>query len=111
MIQQTVEEQQRYLYWHRRNQQRLTPRRLLRESDLLMYWLEECIEREMRIVPGWLMPRLVSLLREAGSELAGDLGRERRPAQVMDILFRAQEALMEEAISARRPAEVVPLFR
>jgi hypothetical protein len=111
MLEQTRQEQQRYLYWHRNQGQRVTPRRLLRESDELMYWLEECVEREMKIVPGWLLPRLVALLGRADHELPEELGRERRPLQVMELLFQAQELLMGESVRGRRPGKVIPLFR
>jgi hypothetical protein len=110
MLEQTRQEQQRYLYWHRKRNQSVTPRRLLHESDELMYWLEECVEREMKIVPGWLLPRLVSLLGSADNQLPGELGRERRPLQVMEFLFRAQELLMGESVRGRRPGKVIALF-
>ena len=111
MLEQTRQEQQRYLYWHRKQGQQVTPRRLLHESDELMYWLEECVEREMKIVPGWLLPRLVAVLGRADQGLPGELGRERRPLHVMEFLFRAQEMLMGESVRGRRPGKVIPLFR
>lgn len=111
MLQRTKEEQERYLYWHRQRSQRMTPRRLLRESDELMYWLEECVERGMKIVPGWLLPRLVAIISRADAAITAEMGRERRPLEMMEFLFRAQEALMEDSILSRRPARVIPLFR
>ena len=111
MLELTREEQQRYLYWHRKKTHSVTPRVLLRESDELMYWLEECVERELKIVPGWLMPRLVGLLGRADPQLPRELARERRPVEVMEFLFRAQETLMGESVRGRRPAKVIPLFR
>ncbi|SRR5581483_10706976 len=111
MIQRTVEEQQRALYWHRRRQHEVMgPRSLLRESDELMFWLEECLLQRLRIVPGWLMPRIVSLLARADRDLPRQLGNERRPAEVMEFVYRAQEAFMEQSLRARRPARVIPLF-
>lgn len=112
MIQRTIAEQQRALYWHRqRVSDREGPRALLRESDELMYWLEECVSQRRRLVPGWLMPRLVSLLGKVDAEFPRRLGGERRAAQVMELLYAAQESLMGEAIKARRPARIIPLFR
>ena len=111
MLQRTIEEQERYLYWHRRRTQRVTARVLLRESDELMYWLEECVERGLKLVPGWLLPRLVGLLGRADPRLPQELARERRPLQVMEFLFRAQEALMDESVHGRKPARVIQLFR
>ena len=112
MIQRTVEEQQRALYWHRRRErERTAPRSLLHETDELLFWLEECLVQRLRVVPGWLMPRLVALLGKADPELPRRLGRERRPEQVMELVDEAQEALMRQSIAARRPAPIIPLFR
>jgi hypothetical protein len=111
MIERTVLEQQRARYWQsRRDDERETPRRLLRESDELLYWLEECLVQELRIVPGWLMPRLVTVLARADPALPRTLNGERRPAAVMEMLYRAQSMLMDESLRSRGPAEIVPLF-
>jgi len=112
MIQRTVEEQQRALYWHRRRErERNVPRTLLHETDQLLFWLEECLVQRLRIVPGWLLPRLVALLDSADPELPARLGGERRPAQVMEFVYEAQERLMQQSVRARRPAKIIPLFR
>jgi hypothetical protein len=110
MLQRTIEEQDLHFRWHRRRKQAMSPRRLLRESDELLYWVEECMVQEMRIVPGWLVARLMVVLRHAHPELPARLGRERRPSQVMEIIYDAQAALMEQACSSRGPADVIPLF-
>src|SRR6266849_1169573 len=65
---------------------------------------------EVRIVTGWLVARLMVVLRHAHAELPGRLGRERRPEQVMEIIYDAQAALMDQACRSRGPAEVIPLF-
>jgi hypothetical protein len=109
-LQQTVEEQERDLHWHRRRRRAMTPRRMLQESDELLFWVEECLVQEIRIVPGWLVARLTVVLRQAHSELPGRLGRERRPEQVMELIYDAQAALMEQACLSRGPGEVIPLF-
>ena len=88
----------------------MTPRRMLQESDELLFWVEECLVQEIRIVPGWLVARLTVVLRQAHPELPGRLGRERRPEQVMEIIYDAQSALMEQACQSRGPGEVIPLF-
>ena len=111
MIEGTLVEQRRALYWHRRRQERMTPRRLLRESDEMMYWLEECLVQRLRIVPGWIMPRLVTLLAHADSALPREMGSERRPERVIEYLYRAQEMLMEQSVISRKPAPIIPLFR
>jgi hypothetical protein len=110
MLQQTVEEQDRYFRWHRRRARAMSPRRLLRESDELLYWVEECTVKEMRVIPGWLASRLMVVLRNAHPDLPTKLGRERRPTQVMEIIYDAQAALMDQACKSRGPAEVIPLF-
>jgi hypothetical protein len=110
MLERTVEEQRLYLYWHRRKQERATPRKLLRESDELVYWLEECLVQNRRLVPSWLLPRLTRVIGAASPQLLADLGRERRPDQVLDVLFRAQGVLMERSIQSRTPARIIPLF-
>ena len=110
MLQQTIEEQERYRRWHRRASRTMTPRRLLQESDELLFWVEECLVQKVRIVPGWLVPRLMTVLREAHPQLPARLGRERRPEQVMEIIYDAQAALMDQACRSRGPAQVIPLF-
>jgi hypothetical protein len=110
MLQQTVEEQEMHVRWHRRRARAMTPRRLLNESDELLYWVEECLVQRKPMVPGWLVARLMVVLRHADPELPGRLGRERRPQLVMEIIYNAQEALMEESCKRRGPAEVIPLF-
>jgi uncharacterized protein with gpF-like domain len=111
MIQQTVEEQNRALFWHRRKQLGTKPRNLMREADELLYWLEECLLQNVKLVPGWLMPRIAHLINNTDRELQEELGRDRRPDQVMDVLFRAQEVLMAESMRSRTEAKVIPLFR
>jgi len=110
MLQQTIEEQERYRRWHRRSARAVTPRRLLQESDQLLFWVEECVVQQVKIVPGWLIPRLMAVLRQAHPQLPARLGRERRPEQVMEIIYDAQAALMEQACRSRGPAQVIPLF-
>src|SRR5712691_1251880 len=110
MLQRTIEEQDQHFRWHRRRQQAMTPRRMLRESDELLYWVEECMVQEMRIVPGWLVARLMVVLRHAHPELPARLGRERRPGRVMGIIHDAQASLMDQKCKRRGPAEVIPLF-
>lgn len=110
MLQQTIEEQARFLRWHRHGRVAMTPRKLLQESDELLFWVEECLVQGVRIVPGWLIPRLTTVLRHAHPQLPTRLGRERRPEQVMELIYEAQAALMEQACESRGPAKVIPLF-
>src|SRR2546421_12358054 len=97
MLEQTIEEQERYVRWHRRRRRAMTPRRLLQESDELLFWGEECLVKEVRIVPGWLVARLMVVLRQAHADLPGRLGRKRRPDQGMEIIYDAQALLFEQA--------------
>lgn len=110
MLQHTIEEQELHARWHRRSKRAMTPRRVLQESDELLFWVEECLVQQIRIVPGWLIPRLTTVLRHAHPELPGKLGRERRPEHVMELIYDAQAALMEQACLSREPAQVIPLF-
>ncbi|MFZ0218446.1 MAG: hypothetical protein WAM30_21110 [Candidatus Dormiibacterota bacterium] len=111
MIERTVLEQQRAQFFQRRrNDERNTPRRLLHETDELMFWVEECLVQELRIVPGWLLPRVRALLHNADPELVRLLGNERRPDQVLEHLFRAQQQFMEASREGREPAPIIPLF-
>lgn len=111
MIERTVQEQERALFWHRRKQLQDKPRALMREADELLYWLEECHLQNVRLVPGWMMPRIVHVLQHTDRELHDEMGRERRPDLVMDILFRAQEVLMQELVRSRsRNADIIELF-
>ena len=111
MIQQTVEEQARALFWHRKRQDN-KPRHLLNESDQLLYWLEECMAQNLKLTPGWLLPRIAHVLSNTDRELSERLGRDRRPEQVMEVLFAAQEVLMAELVRTHgQPARVIQLFR
>ena len=110
MLERTIEEQELHMRWHRRRSHAMTPRRLLQESDELLYWVEECVVQELRIVPGWIISRLMVVLRHAHPDLPARLGRERRPGQVMEIIYDAQAALMDQACRSRGPAQVIPLF-
>jgi hypothetical protein len=111
MIQRTAAEQARALRWHRHRQETVTPRALLRESDELMYGLEECLVQGMKLVPGWMTPRLTRVISAADAKLVGELRHERRPEKVIEILYRAQDELMRQAIKWREPARIIPLFR
>src|SRR5437879_12151648 len=110
MLQETIEEQERYQRWHRRGKRAMTPRRLLQESDELLFWVEECLVQQGRIVPGWLVPRLMTVLRPAHPQLPTRLGRERRPGQVMEIIDDAQAALSAQDSKRAGPAQGMPFF-
>lgn len=76
-----------------------------------MFWVEECLLQDLRIVPGWLLPRVRELLRTAEPDLARQAERERRPDAILEYLFLAQQHFMEESQRRRGPAPIIPLFR
>jgi hypothetical protein len=39
------------------------------------------------------------------------MGSERRPEQVLEYMYRAQELLMEQSVRSRQPAPIIPLFQ
>ena len=83
----------------------------MREADELLYWLEECLIQDVKLVPGWLLPRIAQVINQTDRELQEELGRDRRPEQVMDVVFKAQEVLMSESIRSRTESKVIPLFK
>lgn len=100
------------MLWAERRRQRRTPRHQLRESDELACWLEECQVRGLKIVPGWLLARLVHLLSEADVSLVEAVGRQRQPLKLLDILFCGQEVFMERTrATSDSTASIVPIFR
>ena len=87
-------------------------RRRLRESDLLLDLVEQCRLRDYRLVPGQLWMAVVRFLGSAEPALRDELGIDRRPDHVSEILFQAQEQLLRRSIREREPrlAPIVPLF-
>ena len=56
--------------------------------------------------------RIAHVLSNTDNDLSERLGRDRRPEQVMEVLFQAQEVLMDELVRThRQPARVIQLFR
>ncbi len=83
----------------------------MHETDELLFWLEECLVQEVKLVPGWLVPRIAQVITQTDRDLLEELGRERRPDRVMEVLFKAQEVLMAETVRSRTEAKVIPLFK
>jgi hypothetical protein len=113
MIERTVLEiaQHRFWAWQRRNAP--TPRNQLRETDRLLDAVEECRMREIRLIPTHIWRRIVHLLGQLEGGYTERLGIDRSVDRTAEVLFEAQEALMEAA-RARwlgRPTNIVPLFR
>jgi hypothetical protein len=88
-------------------------RLLLRESDSLVELIERCRERGDRLLPTQLWSAVVRFVGALDSSLRDDLGINRDPGHVADVLFATQGVLLERARSERVPmtARIIPLFR
>ena len=95
-----------------RRERELRSRRRLRESDLLLDLIEQCRLRGYRLLPAHLWTHIVRFVGSVDDGLRDDLGINRHPDHVSEILFAAQEELLREAIEERRPrrAPIIPLF-
>jgi len=95
-----------------RRERELRSRRRLRESDLLLDLIEQCRLRGYRLLPAQLWTHIVRFVGGIDEGLRDDLGINRHPDHVSEILFAAQEELLREAIEERRPrrAPIIPLF-
>jgi hypothetical protein len=113
MIERTVLEiaQHRFWAWHRRNT--ATPRSRLRQSDQLLGLLEECRLRRINLIPTHIWREIVHLLGQLDGSYTERLGIDRSVEANSELLFEAQQALMNEERRRRRPqpAKVIPLFR
>lgn len=95
-----------------RRERELRSRRRLRESDLLLDLIEQSRLRGYRLLPAQLWTHIVRFVGSVDDGLRDDLGINRHPDHVSEILFAAQEELLREAIEERRPkrAPIIPLF-
>ena len=84
----------------------------VRESDSLLDLVEECRLRGWPLVPAHLWSAVVRTVGSADPELRDELGINRDPDHVADVLFAAQEVLLARALDARQPAlaPIIPLF-
>src|SRR5258708_3297906 len=92
---------------------RLAPARAaLRDSAALMSLIEEAQENHLSIAPTWLWSAVARIVSHVDSTLRDQLGIDRRPAHLAQILFAAQERLMLDAHRESHPrlATVIPLF-
>jgi hypothetical protein len=85
----------------------------VRASDALLDLVEQCRARDHRLVPSQLWSAVARAVREVDTDLRDELGINRDPEHVADILFAAQEVLLTRARRDREPmlAEIIPLFR
>src|SRR5450756_2499156 len=88
-------------------------RLLLRESDALIDLIERCRERGDRLLPTQLWSAVVRFVGALDSSLRDELGINREPGHVADVLFASQAVLLERARDERVPmtARIIPLFR
>jgi hypothetical protein len=84
----------------------------VRESDALLDYVEECRLLGLRLVPAQLWSKVVRVVGGVDAVLRDELGINRDPDHVADVLFAAQELLLVRACEARRPAlaPIIQLF-
>jgi hypothetical protein len=87
-------------------------RRRLRESDLLLDLIEQCRLRGYVIVPTQVWAAVVRFVGSVDPQLRDDLGINRMPDHISDVLFAAQEQLLRVGVHERQPrlAPIIPLF-
>ena len=90
----------------------LAAERLVRESDALLDLVEQCRLRDYPLVPTSVWARVVRLVRGVDPALRDELGIDRRPDHVGDVVFAAQAVVLRQRVDERRPrmAEIIPLF-
>lgn len=88
-------------------------RRRVQESDALLDLVEECRMRGLALVPASLWGAVVRTVGQVDPELRDELGIDRDPEHVADVLFAAQEKLLDRVRASRTPelAPIIPLFR
>lgn len=88
-------------------------RRRVLESDALLDLVEECRLRGLTPVPASLWGAVVRTVGQVDPELRDQLGINRDPDHVADVLFAAQEQLLDRVRATRTPelAPIIPLFR
>jgi hypothetical protein len=87
-------------------------RQRVRESDVLLDLIEECRMRDWQLVPSSLWSAVVRAVGDVDPELRDELGINRQPGHVADVLFTAQEALLARVRDQRQPAlaPIIQLF-
>jgi hypothetical protein len=101
----------RHAVWRRPRVSRT--RLLLRESDALIDLIERCRERGDRLLPTQLWSAVVRFVGALDEGLRDELGINRAPGHVSDVLFASQDLLLERAREERAPTagRIIPLFR
>ena len=88
-------------------------RMLLRESDALIDLIERCRERGDRLLPTQLWSAVVRFVGALDGSLRDELGINRAPGHIADVLFASQDLLLERARQEHESVmgRVIPLFR
>lgn len=100
VIERTVLEQEQYRRFAGRPQ--TGPRSRLQETDRLLEQLERITAAGIRTTPPALVAWANSLFWASSPQLLAQLARERRPAQVQELVYQLQQELMEECRRSRR---------
>jgi hypothetical protein len=113
MIERTVLEIARHRFWAWQRRNAISPRTQLRETDQLLTVLEECRVRRIKLIPPAIWRRIIHLLGQIDSRYTQRIGIDRSVDLSSEMLFEAQEALMNEEQKRKRPRpdKVIPLFR
>jgi hypothetical protein len=113
MLQQTCEEIRNAEYFAEARRANPTLRQMLRESDVLMQWLEESRLRNTKMVPYWVWQRLITLIGKVDPRRSHQLRTERNVERLSDELFEVQQLMMARNVRARAEGgtNIVPLFR
>ena len=87
-------------------------RQRVREADALLDLIEECRVRDWQLVPSMLWSAVVRAVGDVDPELRDELGINRDPEHVADVLFTAQETLLARVRDQRQPnlAQIIQLF-
>lgn len=83
----------------------------LARTDALLAAVEDCNEGRVHTVPAFVWSEVVTLVREIDGELRQELGHDRQPHHVSNVLFLAQEQLMQQRVYEHLPrlAPIIPL--
>ena len=96
-----------------RRAREMESKRRLRESDVLLGGVEECRVRNLIPIPSVLWMRIVRFVGSVDADLRDELGINRHPDHVSEILFLTQEELLRLHHDAMQPrqARILPLFK
>jgi hypothetical protein len=90
----------------------LGAQRRLRLSDSLVDLVEQCRLRGYQLLPTPVWAQVVRFVGMVDPSLRDELGINRHPDHVGDVLFAAQAIVLEQRLEERQPrmAEIIPLF-